>query len=96
MADHEATTGNVSRAIEVYEELLRKIPKSNTKLDVAVDLTRVYVAFARLYRGARRIDLASALDARRLELWRQWQVRLPHSSFVRQQLNAANEPFSAP
>ncbi len=58
----------------------------------AVDVSRVYAALAALHRRARRNDLASALEARRLELWRHWDARLPHNNFVRRQLNAANGP----
>jgi hypothetical protein len=94
MADHEAAMGNVSDATEVYEELLHKMvtanPKSNDNLDAAVDLTRVYAAYAALHRRAGQIDLAFALETRRLELWRHWDRKLPNNAFVRRQLEMAN------
>lgn len=96
LADYEAARGGVGRAIEIYEELLRKVlawqPKPDTSLAGAVDLSRVYAALAGLYRRTGRNDLASALEARRLELWRGWDARLPDSNFVRRQLNAASGP----
>jgi tRNA A-37 threonylcarbamoyl transferase component Bud32/tetratricopeptide (TPR) repeat protein len=94
IADHEAAIGNVPRATEVYEELLHKMvtanPKSNDNLDAAVDLTRVYAAYAALHRRAGQIDLAFALETRRLELWRHWDRKLPNNTFVRRQLEIAN------
>ena len=94
-AKYEAVTGHALRAIKVYEELLRKLeaakPNAKTDLYAAVDLTWVYTAYAGFHRHRGRIDLASALEARRLELWQSWNTKLPNNGFVRRQLNAANE-----
>jgi tRNA A-37 threonylcarbamoyl transferase component Bud32/tetratricopeptide (TPR) repeat protein len=94
LADYEAGRGNISEAIEIYEKLLGQVlawePKPDTSLADAVDVSRLYEALAALHRRARRNDRASALEARRLELWRRWDSRLPQNSFVRRQLDAAN------
>jgi hypothetical protein len=96
LADYEAGRGEVLHAIEIYEELLRKIlawqPKPDTSLAGTVDLSRVYAALAGLYRRTGRNDFASSLEARRLELWRYWDARLPDKSFVTLQLSAASGP----
>jgi serine/threonine protein kinase len=96
LADYEAGKGNILEAIEIYKKLLGQIlawqPKLNTDLEDAVDVSRVYAALAALHRRAGQTGLASALEARRLELWRRWDARVPNNSFVRRQLNAANGP----
>jgi serine/threonine protein kinase len=97
LADYEAGKGDVVRAIDIYQGLLDQIlaakPKPEMSLEDAVNVSRVNDALASLHRRASHTDLASALEARRLELWRCWDAKLPHNSFVRRQLNAANEHF---
>jgi hypothetical protein len=92
LADHEAETGNVARAIEVYQELLDQVgaasPKPESILQHAVHLSRIYAAKATLHRRAGQADLASALEARGLELWRHWERKLPNNPFVLRQLAA--------
>lgn len=92
LADHEADTGSVARAIEVYQELLDRVgaasPKPDTTLQGTVHLSRIYEAKAALHRRAGQADLASALEARRLELWRHWERELPNNLFVLRQLAA--------
>jgi len=92
LANHEAETGNVARALEVYQELLDRIgaakPKPETILQDAVHLSRIYAAKAVLHRRAGQDELASALEAHRLELWRHWERELPKNSFVLRQLAA--------
>ena len=94
LADYEADNGNIPRAIEVYEELLRKYSasgaKPQTSLAVAVQESRVFAALGDLYRESRQTDSESAIESRRLELWRQWDSRLTNNSFVRRQVDAAN------
>ena len=93
LADHEAETGGVERARRMYAELLGKVMASRLKPDSvladALGLSRVYTAMARLERRAGRADLASALESRRLDLWRNWKARLPNNHFVCRQLRAA-------
>jgi tetratricopeptide (TPR) repeat protein len=97
LADYEAENGNIPRAIETYEELLRKVLRSEAKpessLADAVEVSRVYAALAALHRRAGQTEPESALEARRLELWQHWDAKLPNNSFVRRQLDAANMRF---
>jgi tetratricopeptide (TPR) repeat protein len=90
LADHEAETGNLPRALQMYQELLERIaaakPKPETSLEDATHLSKVYASMASIHRRARQAELASALDARRLELWRRWDQRLPNNSFVLRRL----------
>jgi tetratricopeptide (TPR) repeat protein/predicted Ser/Thr protein kinase len=89
LADHQAETGNVARALEVYQELLNKIgagkSKAETSLLDAVDLAHIYAAMAALYRRDGQADAASALEARKLELWQRWDHKLPNNPFVMRQ-----------
>ncbi len=94
LADYEAGNGNLPRAIEIYEELLRKGSasgaKPQTSLADAVQESRVFAALSGLYRKSHQADFESGIEARRLELWRHWDSQLPNNSFVRRQLDAAN------
>jgi tetratricopeptide (TPR) repeat protein len=93
-ADHEADTGNVGRAIEIYQKLIEQImaarPKPEDSLTDAFRLSRIYLAMAALHRRAGQAELASTLEMRRLELWRTWNQKLPHNAFVHRQLEAEN------
>jgi serine/threonine protein kinase len=92
LADHEADTGNVLHAIEIYQKLVEQVmtakPEPEDNLTDALRLSRIYMAMAALHRRARQDDLASALEMRRLELWRKWNQKLPQNAFVRRQLEA--------
>jgi len=91
-AAHEDSTGNLVRALEIYQELLDKVeatgPKAESILQDAVPLSRIYAAKAALHRRAGQADLASALEERRIELWRHWERQLPNNPFVLRQLAA--------
>lgn len=93
LADYEAGTGNVRRAAELCQELLKRVfaggPRPETNLADAVDLSNIYRSAAPLHRRAGQADLAAALEARRLELWQHWDSKLPNNAFVRRQLEAA-------
>ena len=99
LADHEAETGNPAHALDVYAELLRGVlasdPKPDDSLQDAVRFSQIYGAMAGLNRQLGRIDRAAELEARRLELWRHWDIRLPNNGFVRRQLSAATGIVSA-
>jgi serine/threonine protein kinase len=92
LADHEAETGNVPRALQLYQELLDRIaaakPEPETRLEDATALSNIYAAMAVVHRRARQAALASSLDARRLEVWRRWEQKLPNNSFVLRQIAA--------
>lgn len=93
LADYEAGNGNAARAVGIYEELLDRLsaakPKPETRLTEALDLSNVYESAARLHRRTGRADLASTLETRRLDLWQQWDRKLPNNSFIHRQLEAA-------
>jgi hypothetical protein len=82
--------------MSVYQELLRKLQPAKSgvahSLEDAVHLSTVYRSAADVYRRARQADLADALDAKRRDLWRQWDSMLPDNAFVRRQLQAASLP----
>ena len=94
LADYEAENGNIPRAIEIYEELLRKGSasgaKPQTSLAAAVQESRVFAALGNLYRQSRQTDSESAIGSRRLELWRHWDSKLTNNTFVRREVEAAN------
>jgi len=92
LAAYEADTGNVVRAIEIYQELLDRLGAGGTKPDItlsdAVDLSHIWGSMAALHRRSGRADLASALETRRLELWQRWERKLPNNPFVLRQIAA--------
>jgi len=91
-ADFQADTGQYSTAIEIYQELLRKVmatsPKPETSLSDACQLSRIYGKLAAL---ESRIGKGSNSEyARsRLALWQHWSDKLPGSLYVRRELMAA-------
>jgi hypothetical protein len=95
-ADYEASTGNVARALQLYQELLDRTeaskPGPESSLEDAMDRSGIYTGMAAVHRQAGHPDLASALDSRRLELWRHWDSKLPNNAFVRRQLEASHLP----
>ena len=95
LADHEAATGSIPRAIEVYDDLRRRIAAGNpeTGLEAAVALSSVYTDLIGLHRRIGQNDLASDLETRRLELWRRWSAKLPNNSLVSRQLADASKPI---
>jgi hypothetical protein len=100
LAEYEAGTGHVRRGIETYQQLLGRImasePKPDDSLWDATDLSNIYAAMAILYRRARLANLASSIEARRLDLWRHWDRKLPNNPFVlRQPRRQARSPLGA-
>ena len=76
--------------VEAYRDLLAKVTASNpdmqNDLRDAAHMSRMYAVMAGVLRHAGRTDEAAALDARRLELWRQWERKLPRNAFVLRQV----------
>jgi serine/threonine protein kinase/tetratricopeptide (TPR) repeat protein len=93
MADQEAEGGNMTRALEIYIELLSKMdpPESDPQFNVddAIHVSTICGSAASAYRRAQLPDQASAMERRRLALWQKWDQRLPNNPFVRRQLEAA-------
>jgi serine/threonine-protein kinase len=90
LADYEAAQGNVPHAIDLYRELLDQvvasIAKRETDLVDGTETSRLYDSLATLERRAGRTADASALDARRLELWQRLDHAFPGSPFVARRL----------
>ncbi len=91
LAEQQALTGHLAQAIDTHRQLLDKImaskPEPETNLEDAADLSNLYRAMARLHEQADQIEAATALHARRVELWRHWDRKLPNNPFVRRQLD---------
>ncbi len=96
LADHYAETGQPGRGLEIYQELFRKIMASNpdpqNDLLNSVYVSRLHTSLAMLLRRVGRGDEAAPLEAGRLELWRQWNRKLPNNPFVDRELEAAGVP----
>jgi hypothetical protein len=86
----------VTRAIEIYQELLDRLDAGSLKPEIALSdgVVRSYTwrSLAALYRRAGRVDVASALESQRLDLWRRWDRKLPNNPFVLRQITAAASP----
>ena len=93
LADLESARGDVPGAINIYENLLLQVQAANIdpqgSLDDAVDLSNLYRALAELDMSNRKPDRATALAALRLELWQNWDHKLPNNPYVGRQLVAA-------
>ena len=92
-AEYEAASGNLRTGEELYQKLIHLVlesqPQHETILGDAVALSTLYTAAASLHRRAGNTDAAADLEARRLEIWRIWDTKLPNNAFVRHQLEAA-------
>jgi tetratricopeptide (TPR) repeat protein len=93
LADFEDENGNTPRAIEIYQSLLKQTAAAasdpNNSLEDAVDFSNLHLAVADLHRRRGQVDLADAASARRIELWQQWERKLPGNAFVARQLATA-------
>jgi len=94
LAEYEAGSGNPSRGIEIYRDLLHRVlaakPSPQSQLKDALALSDIYSGAAKLNRQAGQLDAASGLDARRLEIWQIWNVKLPNNNFVSRQIEAVS------
>jgi hypothetical protein len=90
LAEYEAGSGNVRRAIEIYQQLLGQVmasqPKAQSDLAHATSLSHLYADLAALHRRAGQDAAGMAIEARRLELWRHWERKLPNNPFVLRQI----------
>jgi hypothetical protein len=96
LGDHYAGTGQSQEAIETYAGLHRRIVASNpdplNDLPNAASLSQLEASLATLLRRMGRTQEAVSLERNRLDLWRQWDRRLPGNPFVRRQLTASAAP----
>jgi serine/threonine protein kinase len=94
-ADYECHAGDRHRAVEIYEQLraamMASKPDPLGDLMDANKVSMMYYYMAGVYRRAGDTAKASETDQRRMELWRQWDSKLPHNSFVQRQLAARSE-----
>lgn len=85
-ADDYAETGQTSKAVDAYQQLLNKMmawnPDPQNDLRDATGLSRTWTALAELLRRGRRNDEAERFEARRTELWNHWQGKLPNTHFL--------------
>ncbi|MEO8594420.1 MAG: serine/threonine-protein kinase [Candidatus Solibacter sp.] len=84
-AEYEAAAGDPAHALAIYRDLLQAVLSGATgtsSLTEAVQLANLYRDFARVQRLAHRPDQAAQLDARRRELWQQWDRKLPGNAFI--------------
>ena len=95
-ADYEAHEGDVGRALQMYEQLLAKViaakPEPLNDLRDAPRMSHLYENLAALYRRSGESDKADSMQKKRLELWQQWEQKLPNNAFVRRQLEAVALP----
>jgi serine/threonine protein kinase len=90
LADHEAEAGDPRLALQLYRQLLDQVmatkPDPLGDLRDAPKLSRIYEALSGLYRRTGDSTSAEAMNARRVDLWRHWQQRLPQNAFILRQL----------
>jgi tetratricopeptide (TPR) repeat protein len=96
LAEYEAATGNTSSGIEIYRDLLGRVlaakPTPQSHLADALALSDIYSGATKLNRQAGQLGIALDLDARRVEIWRIWDVKLPKNEFVRRQMETVRVP----
>lgn len=100
-ADDYAQAGQLTTAIEAYQQLLDKLMawKPNLKSDLrdAICLSRTWTALADLLRQSGRAKEADRLLVRRSELWNQWNDKLPNAQFLlRQSLTQITQRAGSP
>jgi serine/threonine-protein kinase len=93
-ANYQAAEGNLDRAVALYEQLLGRVMVANPQefddLRNAPKLSLLYEKVAGVYRRTGAIAKASIIEARRLDLWRRWDNKLPHNTFIRRELETAS------
>jgi tetratricopeptide (TPR) repeat protein len=89
-ADDFDEQGSPQKALEVSKQLLDAVmragPSPETDLRDAAALSLLYRSLARFSVHAGDAADADAINARRLDLWRQWERKLPGNPFVLAQL----------
>jgi hypothetical protein len=89
-ADFESQAGDRRAAVAIYERLFAAImasdPDTAGDLQDATQVSMIYTSMSGVYRRAGEAAKAAALDQRRMDLWRQWNLKLPRNEFVQRQL----------
>jgi serine/threonine protein kinase len=91
-ADDYAETGQITKAIGSYRDLLAKLmawkPDVENDLRDATCIARTWTGLAILLRRAGRVDEAAELEKQRAELFSHWKTKLPNGdSLIRQSLH---------
>lgn len=96
LADYDAHEGDPRRAAELYERLLTLVmaakPEPLVDLRDAPRLSSLYESLAAVYRQTGQTAQAKEMEKRRLELWQQWDQKLPNNVYIRRELAAASVP----
>lgn len=91
--DYAAATGDPEHALGLYQQLLDAVmaakPDAFDDLRDAPRLSRLYQRLAELERQTGNLAKSQDMAARRLDLWQQWDRKLPDNAFIRRQLDAA-------
>ena len=97
LAEHHAAQGDIASALRACDDLLRGIDadavesKPQDNIPDSAMLSHLYAAIADIQRQGKQMDRAAALDARRVQLWEQWDRKLPKHQFVTTQLASARK-----
>ncbi len=95
VGDQQGETGQVEAATATYRGLLEAVlaskPNPQKDLRQANDLARIYAALTRLYRAQGEPGEARRMATLRLELWREWDRKLPGNPFVGRQLRQSSD-----
>ena len=92
-ADYEFEAGHPDRAREILMDLQTKLlalhPNPETDLRHANDMSRLYASGAQFDAKLGNLDEEKMFETKRLDLWRQWDRRLPNNPFVHRQIEKA-------
>jgi len=90
VADHHAEDGDPARARREYEELIGQVTAARwdveNDLQQAHALSLLYQQVGHLQRLTGALDAAAATDAKRVALWRHWDLKRSQNPFVKKQL----------
>lgn len=97
VAAHQAGTGDPAGALRTLEELeslvMAASPKPGTDLRHANNMSRLYRDLADLHARTGQPAKAAELRKKRVEIWRQWDHRLPANVFIKPQFELARRDF---
>lgn len=96
-ADYESATGHPERARSILLDLQAKVlalhPNPETDLRHANDMSRLFASLAQVDAKLGKSDEQKMFETKRIDLWRQWDRRLPNNSFVHRQIAEAESPL---
>lgn len=90
-ADSQADR-DLAGALKLYQDFIDRLQPAKAGLQPsltdAVRISGIYQAAAALYRRAEQAEMARAFEARRRNIWLEWQRKLPGNTFVLRQITA--------